>query len=654
MALIFYILLLLLPQPVSAESGHIVISEIKTSGQTATDEFVRLYNPTDSTIDISGWKLTKKTSSGAESNLVSSFADGTNIQPSSGFLIAHQTGYLGSETPNARYSGTSYSIADNNIVILKDASGNVVDEANPNAAAISETAPAPIPDAPTTSIASPAEYGDIIINEIMPNPAEGKEWIELLNISTKNLNLSGWKISDGSSIINSLDSELLANNFLTVEIASRLNNAGDAVYLSDASGKSIFQLAYGNWANAQVAAPEKGESLARNPDGNYTISATPTKNAINQFTKSLATADDFVNTILATSTLNQNPDDIKNYITISEILPNPADSDTDNEYIKLFNNGENDLDLSGFYIDDAEGGSNPYKIPAGTIIKSEGGLIFYRAKTKLALNNTDDEARILLQNKEEVFAIDYEDADEGAIYKFQNEEWGWNNTKTKKQENIETNTQSSAKINSITAIVIVPPGLFGTQIMYADGRQLYMYSKDWPELAVGDKIYAFGTPSTYYNEPRLKLKDKNSIKIISTDNKIIPENISCDDFSEDAVGRLISIESEVLEISGKKMLADCEGAEIQIYNKTTENIFSNFNEKDVLKIIGVLSQYNDTFRLLPRSADDLQIIKSAKKDGAVENKNNLWQYAISTLAVGALSGVIYTRRRRNGRQSQMG
>lgn len=671
-------LLLLAPQISRAEAAHIVISEIQTYGQTAADEFVRAYNPTDLPINIGGWRLAKKTSSGSESNLVAKFADGTIIPPNSDFLIAPQSGYLGTATPDARYSGASFYIAGNSTIILKDASGIVIDKVGFGTATDFEGAPTPnpengasikrlnnndtdnnkndfgadasIPAAPTLSqtaspsIVSSAQYGDIAINEVVPNPTEGKEWIELLNISTETFNLSGWKISDGSSVIYEPDGQIAAGGFFTAEVNNRLNNSGDAIYLSDVSGKSIAQIIFGDWANAAISAPEKGQSLARNANGNYQITNAPTKNSPNQFTESSAIANDSVSGSGTTSSIKSTD---FSFISIIEILPNPADSDTENEYIKIHNDADYDIDMNGLYLDDEEGGSRPWKILAGTIIKAGGDLTFPRAKTGLALNNDADAARILDKNKIELAAVEYENAPSGAIYIFKNRKWQWNSMETKNQNNLITPPAPSYPkrgSNGITGTVLALPGIFGSQTMYVDGLQLYMYSHDWPELAVGDKISAFGTPSTYYNEPRLKLKDKNSIKIISHNNAVEPA--PADGFAEDDLGGLIIIEGEVLQIASTKIVLGANGEEIPVYDKTKQKLFSQLKEKDRVQITGIVSQYKDEFRLLPRGADDIKITQTAA--APLDKKASIWQYAISALAAGTLAAGIYIRRRKNG------
>jgi|GEM_PF-6098146 len=115
---LFLLVSVLIPVFVSSHTtlNHVVISELMVTGATATDEFIELFNPTDCPVSLEGWKLTKKTASGTESNLVASLS-GT-VAAHGHILITHQTGYQGGVTADTTYSGGSYSIAANNAVLL--------------------------------------------------------------------------------------------------------------------------------------------------------------------------------------------------------------------------------------------------------------------------------------------------------------------------------------------------------------------------------------------------------------------------------------------------------------------------------------------------------------------------------------------------------
>ncbi len=111
---------------VFAETNHVVISQIQIGGSSATDEFIELYNPTESTVSLAGWRLTRKTSSGSQTNLVANISG--QVSPHGFFLIAHPD-YDGLVASDIVYSATSSSVAANNTVLLyKDAGVNLVDK----------------------------------------------------------------------------------------------------------------------------------------------------------------------------------------------------------------------------------------------------------------------------------------------------------------------------------------------------------------------------------------------------------------------------------------------------------------------------------------------------------------------------------------------
>lgn len=101
----------------SAEStlvDHLVISEIQFAGQSAGDEFVELYNPTASPVDISLWSLQYKSVTGS-TFYKKNFSDATIISAGGFFLIAHKE-YVGSVAPDIMHS--SFSLASSGNIFL--------------------------------------------------------------------------------------------------------------------------------------------------------------------------------------------------------------------------------------------------------------------------------------------------------------------------------------------------------------------------------------------------------------------------------------------------------------------------------------------------------------------------------------------------------
>ncbi len=109
--------------------SNVVISQIQVAASaSANQEFVELYNPTNASINMSGWRLIKEASSGAKTNLVASIS-GT-IASHGYFLIAHPSYSNPSIMPDLFYSASSSGIANNNTIVLYTDAGQatVVDK----------------------------------------------------------------------------------------------------------------------------------------------------------------------------------------------------------------------------------------------------------------------------------------------------------------------------------------------------------------------------------------------------------------------------------------------------------------------------------------------------------------------------------------------
>ena len=71
---------------------------------------------------------------------------------------------------------------------------------------------------------------------------------------------------------------------------------------------------------------------------------------------------------------------------IKEFLPNPVGPDKEGEYIKIFNDGDNTVNLAGWKISDVS--KKEFSL-SGTI-NSKEELVLFSTKTKIALNNTGE------------------------------------------------------------------------------------------------------------------------------------------------------------------------------------------------------------------------------------------------------------------------
>lgn len=277
----------------AASAGDVVISEVAWMGTqaSANDEWIELYNNTDSDIDLTGWKL--QAEDGTPTIVLS------GIIPAHGFFLLERTddNTVSDIAADLVYGndGSSWALSNSGEkLFLKDPLGNVIDSANGNGGAwpagtaspratmerIDPTAPDsdanwdtndgvhrngldannnPIngtPKAPRQRASF--NVRDVVISEVawMGTEADANdEWIELYNNTDHAISLVWWRLeaADGiPSIV--LSGTIPARGFFLLErtddntvsdipadqiYTGALSNSGEALFLKDPSGNII-------------------------------------------------------------------------------------------------------------------------------------------------------------------------------------------------------------------------------------------------------------------------------------------------------------------------------------------------------------------------------------------------------------------------------
>jgi hypothetical protein len=117
-------------------------------------------------------------------------------------------------------------------------------------------------------------------------------------------------------------------------------------------------------------------------------------------------------------------------IRINELIPNPSGSDTENEYIELYNFGDKDVDVEGWILADAD---RKDKDKMGKTKKINGvikGGDFLEIKNSVSLNNDWDTVFLTDSSGKELDRVDYNESIEGFSYSFDGEEWKWSSILT--------------------------------------------------------------------------------------------------------------------------------------------------------------------------------------------------------------------------------
>jgi hypothetical protein len=191
---------------------------------------------------------------------------------------------------------------------------------------------------------------DIYINEVLANPGNGQEpFIELYNHSIEPVDISGCYLSDNADDLKFMIPEptiISPGGYISFSESDWadsifLNPTGERIYLLSADEQRVI--------DAVTYPPsEPGVSLGRFPNGAYGIRAlaVPTPRSANY-----ALYD--------------------REVIINEIMYHPISEDSEDEYVELYNNSTQSINIGGWKF--TSGIS--YTIPDGTIIPPKGYIV---------------------------------------------------------------------------------------------------------------------------------------------------------------------------------------------------------------------------------------------------------------------------------------
>ena len=214
--------------PVPAYGVGVVVNEVLTHTDPPLEDAIELYNPAASPIDVSGWflsdqinnddpagallkkfripngtlvpagghKVFYETNFNADTNLPTSFAlsqYGDQVYLSSANGSGDLTGYI---------VGATFGAADNGVAFGRYQTSVAVDFT-----ALASRTLGTNNDAP--------RVGPVVINEVMYHPAAGgKEFVELRNLASTNVNLTGWTFDGAGAFVFPSDSIIAPGGFL--------------------------------------------------------------------------------------------------------------------------------------------------------------------------------------------------------------------------------------------------------------------------------------------------------------------------------------------------------------------------------------------------------------------------------------------------------
>ncbi|HSN75398.1 MAG TPA: lamin tail domain-containing protein, partial [Anaerolineae bacterium] len=528
----------------------------------------------------------------------------------------------------------------------------------------------PTPTPTATPTATPGVYPDgVSLNEFMPDPAsdwngdgaadQDDEYIELHNANDFAVDLSGWRLDDMDDGLRitpdgsppyalPAGTTIPASGFLLVfrsESGIALNNDGDWVRLLRPDGVVVEASEYSASRDDQAVSKtidggsEWTRSYQPTPGGSNTPGGTPTSTP--------------------SPTPQLTPTPVATTVRLNEILPSPQDVDWDgngvpsylDEWIELTNLGEEAVDLGGWRLaDGAPAGHEPervYILPAGVTVPARGYLVIYRAQSGLALDASSEQVRLLYPDNSEADAMHYD------VFSGYDQSWcrlpdgvgQWSRfcIETPGQPNQASPTSGGGSAGggssggqpydrfnydlvpiaharslpdrtrlTLEGQVTVLPNVFADDEIYMEdasgGMRVYLRSAEWPPLSEGQWVRVNGRLDTFYEERQIALTRIDDIKTLQPAAPALPLPIRTGEMNEAYEGRLVQLSAPVTGYWKETTLYLDDGSgEARVTIKAATRIRRPYvNIGEVWTVVGVVSQSESGYRVLPRRETDLQ------------------------------------------------
>ncbi|HLD26020.1 MAG TPA: lamin tail domain-containing protein [Candidatus Andersenbacteria bacterium] len=596
--------LLGLPLLASAATPTVVINEIMWDGT----EYLELYNTTADDILLSEWTLRRQAPGGEEKAIVT-FADDDAIAAGAYFLL--EKNEAATEVVADALAGALTLLNTGEFVILRDAGGVVVDQANQLGAWWAGE---------NTTAGIAMERSPAADSGTAPD-----SWYT--STGTGGGRAGTPRARNSEPAVNGPPEAELTGPTSALVGVSLMFSAEDS---SDAEGGVLnFSWSFGDGALASGAEVTHTFSSA----GTYTVAVTVSDGALE---------DERELQLSVTAPV------YSDYVVINELLPNPIGTDTAGEFIELKNTGSGSVDLSGWQLADAAGGSSPYTIPVGVSLGAGSHKSFGRAETGIALNNDGDTVRLLDPTDHVKSSFTYAvSVAEGLSYNRLSEASytlsttitpGAANVITQASESEEEEERDEATADAAagrvagaaavvvkladvrheelgtlietTGVVSAPPGVLSEKTLYlaGSGIQVYFYDEDWPALKLGDTVRVQGELATSLGEYRLKLARVEDIAAVGSGEPPVPHQVKTGEITEALEGSLVIIEGSVTETSGDTFYVDDGSGTVKVVIQESTHIAKPKMTTGVdVTITGVVSRTSTGYRLLPRFQEDVRL-----------------------------------------------
>ena len=398
----------------------VVISEFRTRGpEGANDEYIELYNPTTSAVDISGWKINGSNDSGTTATRVT-IPPSTILRSGQYYLIANSSsngGYSNAGVPADLTYGSGITNAGG-IALLRP-NDTIVDQVGlgPSSAYKEGATLVPLPSDTNQSYerkpggeSGSCQDTNVNVDDFQNITSDPRNYSEPLRLCG---NPQPAPLNTTTTITSDSPDPSLVNGNVTVNVTVSVPSSTTTV----ATGKvDITITGSGTGCTLTLNTSGRGScTVVFSTTGTKTISAT--YQGDNRFNKSSDTEAHQVTSVATpfrTPTRTPTPPPPPPLLVINEFVPRPGHDwnndgivNVEDEYIEILNHGVVNVNLGGYSVDDEVNiGSTPYRLPS-VVLRPGERIVFYGSETGLLLSDGGDGVRLLRPNGQLMDAYNY-------------------------------------------------------------------------------------------------------------------------------------------------------------------------------------------------------------------------------------------------------
>jgi len=544
--------------------------------------------------------------------------------------------------------------------------GNAADQSAITDPAATENDPGAVAAAAEPGAAAESTVTDeppaLRLSELLPDPVgrdTDGEFIELENYGSAAAGLGGCLLSIPGKRDRELPEIILGSHelyyFLYAETGLALTNGGATLQLTCADRLL---------SNVSYPAAKEGSAYAIDAGGVWRWTTEPTPGRSNSF-PAAPTAEELAATAVSdTTTANDVTGEgtvtsstgsadpagelpaagpaagpSVTAVAINEFLPDPVGSD-DAEWIELRNDGGSPVDLAGWRLDDAEGGSSPYVFPAAAAIATQGVLVIPRAASGISLNNDGDQVRLFDAAGQPVSEVFYGPSREGRTYAWNGEAWVWSDPTPGLRNAFAAATAVAAEpdgpvaadvptgvpadepaqapplavadaialsesgLVTVRGVVNIAPGTIGKTIFGiqdpdgAAGLTVRLYGAPEQQPAFGDEIEVSGRLTDTSLGPRLNVSSRTGLRIIRSGVALDPKVVELTDLPDLDGPLLVNLSGEVTKTGQTWFkLVDESGEDELLVRFSRSQLAQDLKISDRVDLVGVWRRRSATQEL---------------------------------------------------------